>query len=497
MTNNLNQINTDDNHDDQKTQNLSSHLQTVKIENNVSIHSESKPTTTRLLGNLSDSPYWSSMQNLRSIGETVLKTHHESVPTNVQGTKRAHMVIRCEQPTTNQQEPMLRPSHQNTPNFHRTQPLNRIETVPRKPTLSHPIYDKSIIQPLPQAYASAESNTKDIVQSDPIYSHQPLQQTLSNTNGSNASGIGVFPHPDNVMMTHLDHSSIAVPGKRQSVLERMNNNHREDPNVAKRNIAEFNALAQMNTNRMQSNSSNKPKEETPWCINVTPPFSTGTHFPASNSFQNMKQPEPKNYSQYCYPINSSKTLAPPARPSTTTKKGKICRIEGCNEGTAPRRPYCVRHSGNRLCEFPNCTKCAQGATRFCIAHGGGRRCTFPGCDKGARDKFFCAAHGGGKRCSHKGCNKSAVGGSSLCTSHGGGKRCCVAGCNKSAQSSTKFCVRHGGGKKCRFEGCEKVARGRTLYCAGVSVALLHLLRSFLFQMKLTFIFRVARWWRAL
>jgi hypothetical protein len=147
----------------------------------------------------------------------------------------------------------------------------------------------------------------------------------------------------------------------------------------------------------------------------------------------------------------------------TTEKN--CRIQGCCDPAVTRRPYCIKHSGNRLCENAGCNKCAQGSTRFCIAHGGGRRCTFAGCDKGARDKFFCAAHGGGKRCRADGCNKSAVGGSSLCTSHGGGRRCAIDGCEKSAQSSTKFCVKHGGGKKCLHEDCEKVARGRTQYCA--------------------------------
>lgn len=150
---------------------------------------------------------------------------------------------------------------------------------------------------------------------------------------------------------------------------------------------------------------------------------------------------------------------------STNSNAKPCRIQGCDDPALARRPYCVRHSGNRMCEHKGCSKCAQGSTRFCIAHGGGRRCTFPGCDKGARDKFFCAAHGGGKRCKFDGCNKSAVGGSNLCTAHGGGRRCSVEGCDKSAQSSTKFCVKHGGGKKCSFSGCEKVSRGRTQFCA--------------------------------
>lgn len=186
----------------------------------------------------------------------------------------------------------------------------------------------------------------------------------------------------------------------------------------------------------------------------------------------MEDPSP----QLCLPAGSTKlqhqqqfptpTLADSNIVETKKNKPKICRIEGCNDPSVSRRPYCTRHTGNRICEYAGgCKKCAQGATRFCIAHGGGRRCTFPGCDKGARDKFFCAAHGGGKRCKMEGCNKSAVGGSKLCTSHGGGRRCAVEDCVKSAQSSTKFCVKHGGGKKCAHEGCFKVARGRTNFCA--------------------------------
>lgn len=165
------------------------------------------------------------------------------------------------------------------------------------------------------------------------------------------------------------------------------------------------------------------------------------------------------FQQYCLPAAE----VPPAQQNNAN--AKPCRIQGCDEPAVSRRPYCVKHSGNRMCEHAGCSKCAQGSTRFCIAHGGGRRCTFPGCDKGARDKFYCAAHGGGKRCKFEGCRKSAVGGSSLCTAHGGGRRCSVQGCDKSAQSSTKFCVKHGGGKKCSYDGCEKVARGKTNFCA--------------------------------
>ena len=168
------------------------------------------------------------------------------------------------------------------------------------------------------------------------------------------------------------------------------------------------------------------------------------------------------------PVQNTKSRSSSGRSTKSAASTKPCRIQGCNDPALARRPYCVRHSGNRMCEHKGCVKCAQGSTRFCIAHGGGRRCTFPGCDKGARDKFFCAAHGGGKRCKFDGCIKSAVGGSNLCTAHGGGRRCSVEGCDKSAQSSTKFCVKHGGGKKCAFAGCEKVSRGRTQFCAAVS-----------------------------
>ncbi|KAG7361257.1 hypothetical protein IV203_036357 [Nitzschia inconspicua] len=221
--------------------------------------------------------------------------------------------------------------------------------------------------------------------------------------------------------------------------------------------------------------------------NVQQPY--GNNAFAASPPSTMAHPEPSPILVYSVPVDqlsqNGMTFAPipaqvqknpsgtsdtpafcvPTSKQATVTNGKCCRIQGCRDPAVPRRPYCVRHSGNRTCEHEGCGKCAQGSTRFCIAHGGGRRCTHPGCDKGARDKFFCAAHGGGKRCRYDGCNKSAVGGSSLCTAHGGGRRCAVEGCDKSAQSSTKFCVKHGGGKKCSHPDCEKVARGRTQYCA--------------------------------
>lgn len=245
-------------------------------------------------------------------------------------------------------------------------------------------------------------------------------------------------------------------------------NTREDPDVVKGYIETFNALVHMNNTQ---NPIPTPETKSP----VTNVRNTSSFLPENhmNNFENGIVTSNVSKSMNPFPdtmLSTSMMCKPVSTPNSTpvikdVPNGKNCRIDGCSEISVTKRPYCVRHSGNRSCEHPGCTKCAQGATRFCIAHGGGRRCTFPGCDKGARDKFFCAAHGGGKRCSAEGCSKSAVGGSNLCTSHGGGRRCAVEGCNKSAQSSTKFCVKHGGGKKCAHDGCGKVARGRTLYCA--------------------------------
>lgn len=267
---------------------------------------------------------------------------------------------------------------------------------------------------------------------------------------------------------------------------------REDPAVARANIEAFNAMARMQGGgntvatapHMQSNI---PAATEKWAgaapnvgtanaptakaipvasapILIRDPAPAMPNGPASGAGAGCFMPEtvPSTSTTFCLPTASGINVPPPI---ALNPSGKTCRIQGCNELVVARRPYCLKHSGNRLCEHEGCSKCAQGSTRFCIAHGGGRRCTFPGCDKGARDKFFCAAHGGGKRCRTEGCNKSAVGGSNLCTSHGGGRRCAVDGCEKSAQSSTKFCVKHGGGKKCSHIGCEKVARGRTLFCA--------------------------------
>eukprot|EP00980_Cylindrotheca_fusiformis_P018948 scaffold6331_cov195-Cylindrotheca_fusiformis.AAC.12 len=343
---------------------------------------------------------------LKSIGR--MKPVHQSVTTNEQGSKRAHILL----PSTANQE-----LHFNSP-FNQTQADTRSAAPLSAPrplaapgrVLVNPQSPGRIRQEFPFQYHDQSVDTT--MQQD--QNQQPLAATIP--------------------------PSSQQP---QTFAFQQRQPHRSSPVVA----SEARTMPSI------------PKDQ----ISATGiSFSIPTKAAAMNSLQgpqHSQTPASVNSSQFCMPVSQ------PMSPAKLNGNGKPCRIKGCNEPSVARRPYCVRHSGNRMCEHEGCSKCAQGATRFCIAHGGGRRCTYPGCDKGARDKFFCAAHGGGKRCRFDGCNKSAVGGSKLCTAHGGGRRCSVEGCDKSAQSSTKFCVKHGGGKKCSHEGCEKVARGRTQYCA--------------------------------
>jgi len=51
--------------------------------------------------------------------------------------------------------------------------------------------------------------------------------------------------------------------------------------------------------------------------------------------------------------SSVKLSTPPAssgRSTTNVSNTNFCRIQGCDDPALARRPYCVRHSGNRMCE---------------------------------------------------------------------------------------------------------------------------------------------------
>lgn len=340
---------------------------------------------------------------IRSIGE--MRPVHQHIATNDQGSKRAHVFM----PVASQQQ------------YYEETNLSK-DVGPSSLPLPRPL--------LPPHQVLANPNTSSTRASR--YTQEVQYQSQSNKMAQNHS---LIPNQSS------QNQQAGLPSKF---------NYPSPTPTNTQIISPFSLELSQSTNGMAAIPKNQISATgISFPIPPNPQMATPTGMPTSSVSLNSPQ--------FCMP----------ARQDAAPKKrdGKPCRIQGCDEPSVERRPYCVRHSGNRMCEHEGCSKCAQGATRFCIAHGGGRRCTFPNCDKGARDKFFCAAHGGGKRCKFEGCKKSAVGGSSLCTAHGGGRRCSVEGCDKSAQSSTRFCVKHGGGKKCSHAGCEKVARGRTQFCA--------------------------------
>jgi hypothetical protein len=102
---------------------------------------------------------------------------------------------------------------------------------------------------------------------------------------------------------------------------------------------------------------------------------------------------------------------------------RLCEHEGCNKCAQGSTRFCIAHGGGRRCTFPGCDKVSKQPQIYCrrcflltkpIFRLAARLTSFSNLFliKGARDKFFCAAHGGGKRCRHPGgCTKSAVGGS--------------------------------------------------------------------------------------
>jgi len=410
---------------------------------------------------------------------------HQHIATNANGSKRAHVLL---------QEPIIAYPQQQQQQQYTTQESQQNDIV--EPT---PIeYRPASSSPLPLAQPFRLPNQ---VMPNQVMPNQVMpNQTVPNDMEPNQ----VFPN--HVAPNQIAHNNVVQPMNNEyatpyaqgtqmqyqtnqqpqqqtiynspqnqfgdynvnnSINNNLSNDYSINNNTINNNYSVNNSNNSYSFPTMQQQQQQQQKQED---IAVpTPVFSlptndlNGPHTPLP-SF-NPQKSNGVNGMKHSPPAQNTKPRATSGRATKSATNTKPCRIQGCDDPALARRPYCVRHSGNRMCEHKGCVKCAQGSTRFCIAHGGGRRCTFPGCDKGARDKFFCAAHGGGKRCKFDGCNKSAVGGSNLCTAHGGGRRCSVEGCDKSAQSSTKFCVKHGGGKKCSFAGCEKVSRGRTQFCA--------------------------------
>lgn len=406
---------------------------------------------------------------LRAVGNAVPWT-----PTNIEGTKRAHIMTR-EEVSENRTNPVSETYNFPAPDA----PLSEQQGSTSQESQFAYVGQQPSAETTPAQLSNycgfVAAPSYDFSQSNGSGQYQPVYQTMQSNPPSNANQ-GSYQTYD---QQHVQ--SYSVPSQIHSLVPQ--------PGSALPQPAPLQMPQQLPNRIIQA-----PASGTIAHVNHVPsPQLQPYHQIGASGYNQYQQPSGVVMSQHSYqtqtvlppvPIQSAPMTAAPLATSaepvmtmyyptadelppapTSSGGGKACRIQGCCDPAVSRRPYCVTHSGNRLCEHSGCSKCAQGSTRFCIAHGGGRRCTFLGCDKGARDKYFCAAHGGGKRCATDGCSKSAVGGSSLCTGHGGGRRCSIDGCDKSAQSSTKFCVKHGGGKTCIHGGCPKVARGRTPYCA--------------------------------
>ncbi len=124
--------------------------------------------------------------------------------------------------------------------------------------------------------------------------------------------------------------------------------------------------------------------------------------------------------------------------------GRRCTFPGCDKGARDKR-FCAAHGGGRRCQREGCTKSAVGRSSLCTAHGGGRRCAVEGCDKAAQSSTqFCVKHGGGKKCAREGCVKVARGRTKFCAAHGGGIRCKLEGCDRVAIGKQQLCRAHGG-----------------------------------------------------
>ena len=405
-----------------------------------------------------------------------LKPVHQHIATNANGSKRAHVLL---------QEPLIvYPQQQSQYTSQESQQDEIVEPAPieYRPATSNPL---PLAQPfrlpnqvVPNQVMPNQTHPDDMEPNQVFLNHMAPNQAAQNNVVHPMNNEYSTPYVQGTQIQYQTNQqpqqqTLYNPSQNQfsdyGVNGNINNSIQNDYSVNNNN----NSYSFPKMHHQQQQHQQKQQEE------ITIPnqvFSLQTN-ELNGSGTRLAPFKPQNNGEvngmkHSPPVQSTKPRATSSRSTKTASNTKPCRIQGCDDPALARRPYCVRHSGNRMCEHKGCVKCAQGSTRFCIAHGGGRRCTFPGCDKGARDKFFCAAHGGGKRCKFDGCNKSAVGGSNLCTSHGGGRRCSVEGCDKSAQSSTKFCVKHGGGKKCSFAGCEKVSRGRTQFCAAVSMIIM-------------------------
>lgn len=343
---------------------LSSQMQNL----GVSSRSANAPVPTQPQALLTSHPETFSMiqshlqDAVRSIGGAVPWSEHQHLDTNSEGTKRAH-VVSSETGYQNRMD-------------------NAIQLQRQQPPVSNGPVPQALHQPMP------------LQMPRPLATQFPPVQTNSSAEKTQDFASTNYP------AHHIPDVKMA-------------------PNPFVGGTAGSSVAPQMEEAPVQNGYLNGGPSSvhpgfTPSTVGMQVGETTSTNHAAGDLFQHGVTPPPplvggsmqSNPGQVCQPTTVTSMDAMKTKVSISLRLILVwrcdlnltlafpfqpCRIQGCDEIAVARRPYCVKHSGNRLCEHAGCTKCAQGSTRFCIAHGGGRRCTYPGCDKGARDKFFCAA----------------------------------------------------------------------------------------------------------
>jgi len=156
---------------------------TVNLVNDMSITNGNFATTKQIVDS-SAYKSWSTMHNnlqeaVISIGGTVFKTIHESFPSNKLGTKRAHMITKCE------------PSIENTYTLNQSDSaqINSQEPSIQTPTMDCYQTKSSLTQPQHnndfQAHQSlSESSSSSITYNQECNYHLTASQTPNNLNSS-------------------------------------------------------------------------------------------------------------------------------------------------------------------------------------------------------------------------------------------------------------------------------------------------------------------------
>ena len=312
---------------------------------------------------------------IMSIGQSVLNSCHKAVTTNSKGTKRAHMVTATENNVTRQtfvsgtkqqrkhKETNGQPNHISARNCYQAGAQNQQYCNFNNITQAAPRYNMEStaqdcikdLRPTPPQSMSIKKNVachennvsfvdSNIRLNNPTSLHrlnrQPLSKSLTAKNpgycpptkplfspfNGNPKMNYVIPFKchemrDKMTIAHVDHSNSSA--RNTSELHQssvMPNNRREDPKVALRNIAEFNAiLAQRKGTTM--NNTNTPQEKGNWVANTTPHPNDSSHNMSRNGVKSsMYSSDPtlnSNAPMLCSPLNGK------APPPISTKLRKV------------------------------------------------------------------------------------------------------------------------------------------------------------------------------